>query len=154
MVAIDCNEIIVDVNKKSSEILGYLPQEMIGKNWFDNLVPEASEKARQFFRRMIAGTIDHIHSEFPIITSTGEELTFDFHNLLVRDTEGSVLGVLSSAENVTRGNKDKEIQGKWRIACRSRLITCLRASRLLIMIGAMSMLMKLWLRRVEKRKKN
>ena len=102
MVAIDCNEIIVDVNKKSSEILGYLPQEMIGKNWFDNLVPEASrEKARQFFRRMIAGTIDHIHSEFPIITRTGEELTFDFHNLLVRDTEGSVLGVLSSAENVT-----------------------------------------------------
>ncbi len=113
MVVINSNEVIVDVNKKASEVLGYPSEELIGKNWLEKLVPAASrENAQQIFHNMLTGKLDHVHSEFTLLTSTGQEITFDFHNLLARDTSGNILGVLSSAENVTERKRKQETSKK------------------------------------------
>ena len=39
MVAISNDEVVVDINKKACEILGYSSNEIKGKNWFENFVP-------------------------------------------------------------------------------------------------------------------
>ena len=50
MIAISSDEIVIDINKKACEILGYSSNEIKGKNWFDNFVPTAKEtEARRLF---------------------------------------------------------------------------------------------------------
>ena len=106
MVAISSDEIIVDVNIKASEILGYARPEIEGRNWFDVFIPEKEkEEVRRFFRSMLSGSIRHVHSEYPIVTRQGKELTLNFHNVLISNEEGKTIGVLSSGEDVTERRK-------------------------------------------------
>ena len=102
MVAVDSEEAIVDVNGKASEILGYSKEELKGQNWFDMFVPvEQREEARRAFRLMLTGTLRHIHSEYAVATRSGQQLTLNFHNILVSGENGETVGVFSSAEDVT-----------------------------------------------------
>ncbi|MCK4922670.1 MAG: PAS domain S-box protein [Bacteroidales bacterium] len=39
-IEINTDGIVTLVNKKACEIFGYKESEMIGKNWFDNFLPE------------------------------------------------------------------------------------------------------------------
>ena len=112
MVAIRSDEVVVDINKKASEILGYTINEVKGKNWFENFVPETKkEEAKHLFHYALKGNLRHLHYEHPLITKQGEELTFNFHNLLVSDEKGNTIGILSSGDEVTsRKRKEKSLK--------------------------------------------
>jgi len=121
MVAISSDEVVADVNKKACEILGYSRDEMKGKNWFENFVPSAKKsEAKRLFHDALNGTLSHLHNEYPLITKRGKELTFNFHNLLVRDDTGNIIGILSSGDDVTeRKQKDassKELENRLQIS--------------------------------------
>ncbi len=110
MIAIGSDEIVTDVNKKACEILGYTRDELRGKNWFDNFIPEAKrEDAKFFFHDMLSGTLRHIHSEHPIVTKQGDERVFNFHNVLVSDENGNIIGTLSSGEEVTEQRRKERL---------------------------------------------
>ena len=109
MIVISNNETVVDVNLKASQILSLPKSEILGKNWFDSFVPVSSRvAARSLFHNMLDGALRHVHSEHSIKSKTGKELTLNFHNILVSDNLGNTIGVLSSAEDVTK-RKRKEI---------------------------------------------
>jgi PAS domain S-box-containing protein len=110
MVAISSDETVTDLNGKASEILGYSREKIKGKNWFDTVVPETErEAARRLFHDVLTGSLRHVHSEYSLITSKGEERTFNFHNILVSDKKGKTVGILSSGDDVTeRRRKEKE----------------------------------------------
>ncbi len=129
MIAIGNDEIVTDVNKKACEILGYSIDEIKGKNWFDTFLPKAKrEDARRFFHDMLSGTLRHVHSEHPVITKQGEELIFSFHNILVSDEKGNIIGTLSSADDVTnRRQKEKglkEVENRLQISLDSMIEGC------------------------------
>ena len=109
MVAIRSDEVVVDINKKASEILGYTINEVKGKNWFENFVPETKkEEAKHLFHYALKGNLRHLHYEHPLVTKQGKELTFNFHNLLVSDEKGNTIGILSSGDEVAeRKRKEK-----------------------------------------------
>ena len=45
------------------------------------------------------------------MTKQGEERTFNFHNVLVSDEKGNIIGLLSSADDVTeRKRKEKSLK--------------------------------------------
>jgi len=103
MIAIGSDEIVTDVNKKACEILGYSREEIKGKNWFDSFLSKAKrEDARRFFHDMLSGALRHVHSDYLVITKQGEERIFSFHNILVSDEKGNIIGTLSSADEVTK----------------------------------------------------
>ncbi len=112
MVAINSNEVVVDINKKACEILGYSIAEVKGKNWFENFVPATKrEEAKQLFHNALSGALRHLHFEHPLLTKRGEERTFNFHNLIVTDEKSSIIGLLSSADDVTeRKRKEKSLR--------------------------------------------
>jgi PAS domain S-box-containing protein len=101
MVALDSSGAITDVNIKSLECLGYSKDELLGKNWFDLVLPsEKKEDVRKLFNRALTGELKHLHYQHSILTKQGLKISFDFHNILVRDKKGEVIGVLSSGNQI------------------------------------------------------
>lgn len=112
MIAISSDEVVVDINKKACEILGYACNEIKGKNLFEIFVPaEKRENVKRLFHDALTGNLRHLHFEFPLITKQREERTFNFHNLLVSDETGKTIGMISSADDVTeRKRKEKSLK--------------------------------------------
>jgi PAS domain S-box-containing protein len=129
MVAIGSDELVTDLNRKASEILGCSRQKIRGKNWFDTFVPETErEGAKRLFHDMLTGSIRHVHSEYSLITRRGEERTFNFHNILVSDKKGKTVGVLSSGDDVTERRRkeraSKEVENRLQVSLDSMIEGC------------------------------
>ena len=129
MIAIGSDEIVTDVNKKACEILGYSRDEIKGKNWFDSFLSKAKrEDARRFFHDMLSGTLRHVHSDYSVITKQGEERIFSFHNILVSDEKGNIIGMLSSGDDVTKLRRKekalKEVENRLQISLDSMIEGC------------------------------
>jgi PAS domain S-box-containing protein len=103
MVVIDSDEKVGLVNRRGGEILGYPEAEILGKNWFDNFVPgRIREKVRSVFRELMAGLVEGTeYFENPVLTRNGEERTIAWHNTILKDKKGGVVGTLSSGEDIT-----------------------------------------------------
>lgn len=112
MVAISSDEVVTDINKKACEILGYSREEILGKKWFNLVVPEQSrEKIRSLFHDMLNGTLRHVHYEHSVLTKQGQERILNFHNILVSDEKGNTIGILSSGADLTeRRQKEKVLK--------------------------------------------
>ncbi len=113
MVAINSDELVVDINKKACEAMGYSKEAVVGKNWFESFVPsQVRGDVKRLFHDMLGGTLRHVHYEHPVVTRTGEELIFNFHNILISDEKGKTIGTLSSGADVTeRRKKEKVLRG-------------------------------------------
>ena len=102
MIAVSRDEIITDVNKKGCAVLEYSKDEVLGKNLFDDFVPEkVREDARRFFHEMLTGHLRHVHSEYPVSKKSGQEAIINWHNILVSDEMGIIIGALISGTDVT-----------------------------------------------------
>jgi len=93
------------VNRKGNEILGYAEGELTGKNWFATVVPERlRERLERNFQRLVAGGIEPPPSErSPVVSRDGRELQILWHNALLRDTDGRVVAMVSSGEEIAEG---------------------------------------------------
>ena len=103
LVAISSDETLTGISKKGCEILGCKKHKVMGKNWFDNFVPEANrEEARNMFHEMLKGKLRHVHYEHSIIDHEGKERIINWHNMLASDEKGKIIGIISSGSDVTK----------------------------------------------------
>jgi len=98
------------INKKGCEILGYAQEEIIGKNWFDNFLPERIKaEVKEVFDRLVAGEIESIEFyENTVLTKDGQERILAWHNSILRDNEGKIVGTLASGEDITEQKQAHE----------------------------------------------
>jgi PAS domain S-box-containing protein len=109
MVAISGDELVIDVNKLGCEILGFAKEEIVGKNWFDSFLTQATrENSRIVFHEALKGSLSHLHYEHSIVTKEGEHRVINWHNVLVKDETGSTIGILSSGADVTDSRRAEE----------------------------------------------
>jgi len=110
LVAIDTEQRVGLINKKGCEILGCEEEEILGKNWFDNFLPERiRDQVREIFEKLIGAEADASdYCENPILTKNGEERLIAWHNTVLRDEKGSVIATLSSGEDITERKKAEE----------------------------------------------
>jgi PAS domain S-box-containing protein len=108
-VANDVNARVTLINKKGCEILGYEQEEIIGQNWFDILIPErARDDVKEVFNKLISGYVLPVeYFENPVLTKSGEERIIAWHNVILKDGAGNVIGILASGEDIT-GRKQAE----------------------------------------------
>jgi PAS domain S-box-containing protein len=109
-VANDADGRVTLINKKGCEILGYEPEELIGKNWFDIIIPErARDEVKAVFNRLMAGDILPVeYFENPVLTKTGDERIIAWHNVILKDGAGNVIGTLASGEDITKRKQAEE----------------------------------------------
>ena len=107
IVSLDTNGKITMINKRGREILGKTEKELIGKNWFLNYVPDR-ERARVtgIFGQLMSGDLSlngdpPNYFTNPIKGQGGKESLILWHNTILRDSDGNIIGVLSAGEDVT-----------------------------------------------------
>jgi len=107
IVAINTRGIVTLINKRGCEILGYKESEIIGKNWFDNFLPERLRKeVKDISRKLLSGEIEQTeYFENPILTKSGKERMISWHNTMLKDEKGKLVGHLSSGEDITERKK-------------------------------------------------
>ena len=116
LVSLDNHARITMIGGKGYEILGYEPDELIGQNWFKVCLPQDNcEELSAVFKNLMAGDIENVeYYENEIITKSGEKHYIAWHNSLLTDQAGNIIGILSSgidlterklAENTLRDNE-------------------------------------------------
>ena len=103
-VVIDANQKVSKVNRKGCHILGYEENEIIGKNWFDNFIPERmKDEVKAVFTRLMAGEVEPVeYFENPVLTRGREERIIAWHNTTLRNKAGRIIGTLNSGEDITK----------------------------------------------------
>ena len=102
-VALDRKGIVTLINTKGCEILGLGKEDILGKNWMDHFVPKsiASEVKRVFYT-MLEGEIKPVeYYENLIVTANGEERLVSWHNTVLRDESGEIIGSLAAGNDIT-----------------------------------------------------
>lgn len=103
IVALDLKGRVTLINKMGCDVLGYEEDEIIGNNWFDFYVPDGTRQSvRNLFEKLMAGEVKAPeYYENPILVKGGEERIIAWHNSILRDKTGYIIGTLSSGEDIT-----------------------------------------------------
>jgi len=112
LVALDCEGRIVRLNRLGCELLGCEEDTVLGSDWFERFVPEAHRtRVRAIQGRVLAGSFGLSERvESPVLGPRGEERLIVWHNAMVRDGEGRVIGTLSSGEDITERRRSERRQ--------------------------------------------
>ncbi|NOR28007.1 MAG: PAS domain S-box protein [Lutibacter sp.] len=111
LVEIGTNGNVTHVNPKACEVLGYSEKEIIGKNWFDNFIPDKTKLiVSPISKNLLQGEIEGNKSnENRILTKDGDERIIRWHNAIIRDNKDIITGHLSIGEDIT---EQKEVEEK------------------------------------------
>lgn len=124
-IAIDEKGIVTLANKKACEILEYEEHEIIGKNWFENFIPDSLKK--DFIpvsKKILSGELEYVeHYENPVLNKSGKEKIISWHNTIIKDKNGKIIGYLSSGTDITEKiKKDNKLKELTSIVSRSKSI--------------------------------
>jgi len=103
VVVLDPSGRVELVNSQGCELLGFAEHELVGRDWYETVVPPGDRAAgREVLRRLVAGEEppEGRHESF-LLTKGGEERKVAWRNAVVRDADGNVTSVLRSGEDVT-----------------------------------------------------
>ncbi|KLO21510.1 hypothetical protein X275_08995 [Marinitoga sp. 1197] len=105
-VVLDKNGNIYDINNKACEILKVKKNKIIGKNWFDNFIPqELQNEVRKVFNKILSGKIEPVeYYENEIINNDGEKIIVSWHNNYIKKGKNIIL-IFSSGIDVTKEKK-------------------------------------------------
>ena len=100
------------INRKGSQILGYEQSELLGRDWFETCLPApVREQVREIFGSLMAGKVEPAeYAEGLVRTRSGAERILAWHNTIVTDETGRIVGTLSSGEDITERRQAEEKQ--------------------------------------------
>ncbi len=109
-LALDAEGVVTLVNPKGCEILGYSQDEIVGKNWFDCFLPaKDAQRVKEIQARIVAGECTALeYVENAVISHDGSERLIAWHNALLRDCDGRIVGTFSSGEDITERRAAQE----------------------------------------------
>ena len=113
---LDTKGVVTLTNAKTNNILGYPPEDIIGKPWIENFVPERiREVVKTVFNQLISRNLQSAeYYENAVLTSGGQERLIAWHNSVVTDQNDQTVGILSSGEDITESRKAMEALEKSR----------------------------------------
>ncbi|OGA53041.1 MAG: hypothetical protein A3G24_24410 [Betaproteobacteria bacterium RIFCSPLOWO2_12_FULL_62_13] len=110
LVALDSNGKVTLINRKGCELLGYREEEIVGQSWCDRFVPERQRRdTRNVLGQIVVGEtqLTEFH-ENPVLTRSGAERVIAWHNRMLTDENGRIVGTLSSGEDITERERAAE----------------------------------------------
>ncbi|PXF59552.1 MAG: hypothetical protein C4B58_03010 [Deltaproteobacteria bacterium] len=109
-VVINSDQKVRLINRKGCEILEYREEDIIGKDWFGNFLPERiRDKTIRIFESLMAGDVEPVeYHENPVLTKSGNERVISWHNCILRDEDGRIHGTLGSGEDISERKQAEE----------------------------------------------
>jgi PAS domain S-box-containing protein len=110
------------LNKKGCEILECKEEDIVGRKWFDTFIPDMDrERSRAAFHALISGNIEPVeYFENAVLTRHSNIRIIAWHNAILKDETGGIVGTLSSGDDVTQIKQVQE-QLKWELEVTSEL---------------------------------
>jgi PAS domain S-box-containing protein len=103
LLSLDENAMIQMINPKGCDILGYSEEELLGKNWFEKILPQSSHaNFHALIEKLINGEIQLAeYYENSVIVKSGKERLIAWHNGVIRNDDGKIIGIMCSGEDIT-----------------------------------------------------
>ena len=110
LLALDAEGRIRDLNAAGADILGAPAAELVGQDWFGRFVVEEDrERARAFFRQVVAGAVElPTEGEGPIVRADGERRLISWQGGgVARDVQGGFIATLSTGRDITDEHRER-----------------------------------------------
>ncbi|MBI4843653.1 MAG: PAS domain S-box protein [Nitrospirae bacterium] len=103
LLALDSKGNVSSINRRGCEILGFNADEIIGKSWFDDFIPEGLRReTKAVFFKLMGGEVKGTgYFENYVLCRGGSNRLIAWHNSLLKDADGVITGTLSSGEDIT-----------------------------------------------------
>lgn len=109
-VMLDANGNVIFCNNYLLSLLQYSYDELMGKNWFELVLPkEIVESVKTIFIAMMNGADFAYTYENEIIAKNGEALLISWNNTILRDANKKIIGTASIGENITERKKAEKL---------------------------------------------
>lgn len=111
LVALDVAGRIIMINRAGCDLLGYSEDELIGKVWFETVVPvRIRRELKGVASEVLGNKQSRQHYRNPVLTKSGEERLIDWSNSTITNERGEVVATLSSGTDVTdRAQMEEQI---------------------------------------------
>jgi PAS domain S-box-containing protein len=112
VMILDPGQKITMINRKGCEILGFSENEITGKDWIENFIPEAAKDGtgkifdNLVHRRTGDDTADYF--ENPVIDGSGKERLIAWHVSVLRDVAGNIISILNLGNDITKKRQIEE----------------------------------------------
>ena len=110
IVVLDTHGDVLMINRKGCSVLERDEDELLGEDWFETAVPKQDRAARRAgFTQVMSGAAqpgDRLESA--VETRRGELRTIAWHHTVLQDADGTVVGTLSSGEDVTERHRAEQ----------------------------------------------
>jgi two-component system cell cycle sensor histidine kinase/response regulator CckA len=107
LLSLDLEGRITLANRYACSLLGWSAHELLGRDWIDSCLPERiRDVCRRRLQELVGG--DHPVKECLVLTRSGDERLIEWHNTLVRDDSGDVIGTFSSGLDITERTRGVE----------------------------------------------
>jgi diguanylate cyclase (GGDEF)-like protein/PAS domain S-box-containing protein len=107
IIALDQKGTVTMINRRGCQLIGRPEEGIVGRCWFDEFLPrDHLHQVKKIFSMLMRGQLEPVEFvEGQILTNSGEVLSVAWHNSLLRDEAGEIIGILSSGEDVTKRNR-------------------------------------------------
>jgi PAS domain S-box-containing protein len=111
-VMVDAQGLVTFCNSYLLSLTGWTRQEVVGHDWFDLLVPEASRPGgRLRYQEALAQGGFDVSFELPIVTRDGRVRQIAWDSAVIRDTAGAIIGAASFGRDMT---DQRELENQYR----------------------------------------
>lgn len=110
LLGLDDQARITLLNRRGYELLGAAGERLLGRDWIEEFVPgEVRPAIREMYSEAMKGNRElPVHYENEVLMRDGRRRKFKWHNLILRDGQERLTGVLCSGEDVTDRQRTEE----------------------------------------------
>ena len=109
MVVIDVEGKITTINRKGCQVIGCSEDELLGQPWYGPGLQESGAVERADSRILVASEMEAAaYHESSLITRSGEPRQIAWHDAVLRDEQGEIIGVLKCGEDITERKEADE----------------------------------------------
>ena len=109
IMVLDKDKNVIMINQEGADILGYLKEEIIGKNWIENFIPKNMQSyLEKIGDDIICNKNNHTNREDHVLTKSGEERLLHWNKRVILDNKGNSIGILTSGIDITEKKSNRE----------------------------------------------
>jgi two-component system cell cycle sensor histidine kinase/response regulator CckA len=95
-------------NSMACKLLGYTPEELIGRPYLDLIRPDFRGRVRRFYRKQLTRRLSHTYLEFPALAKDGREVWFG-QNVEIIEEDSKVVGFQAITRDITPQFRSREL---------------------------------------------